>query len=126
MGFLPDLSINFNNNVSATSFLFAAPGGAAGVANTEIDVFNGTQKIDSLTFRSQLMSGSYIVINENQSFNEVVITQLDPTKSESGMNTTFNALIGDVEATEAPEPGTIGLLGFGLAGVGYFARRRKS
>jgi hypothetical protein len=132
---LPDMAIVFSNSVVATSFLFAAPGGTAGVNNVELDVYNGAQKIDTLNFRSQIISGAYILINENQSFNEVVLTQL----SGSGMNTTFNALVGDVQATTAnsivvggqaltaaPEPGTIGLIGFGLAGVGYFARRRKA
>jgi hypothetical protein len=119
----PDMVIDFTTPVYATSFLFAAPGGKAGVNNVQIDIYNGTQKLDTQSFRSRLMSGAYVVISENTSFTEVVITQLPGSR----MNTTFNALVGDVKAlTAAPEPGTIGLLGFGLVGVGYFARRRKA
>jgi hypothetical protein len=121
---LPDIAINFDTPVYATSFLFAAPGSADGISpNVEVDIYSGAKKIDSINFRTWLSSGAYVVISENQSFTEVVLTELSGVTNAS----TFNAIVGDVQAvTVAPEPGTIGLLGLGLAGVGYFARRRKA
>ena len=93
------------------------------LADTEVDVYNGNQLIDTIAFRSSLISGAYVVISENTSFDKVVLTDL----ASGQMSTTYNALIGDVEAViVAPEPGTIGLLSLGLAGVAYFARRRKA
>jgi hypothetical protein len=85
-----------------------------------------------------LSAPAYFVITEAQAFSFVDITQLTSSgaKATAGTTgegvflgaTTFNALIGDVQASTAPvpEPGTIGLLSLGLAGIGYFVRRRKA
>jgi hypothetical protein len=103
----PDLNVDFNNPVSAASLFFAAP--SAGPGSTS----------------------AYLVTTEAQSFNFIEISGLANSVAPVGRTTvyTFTALSGDVQASKVspvPEPGTIGLLSLGLAGIGYFARRRKA
>jgi PEP-CTERM motif len=135
----PDLTVDFTNPVYAASLLFSAPAGAgAGSSTFEVELFaaNGTTQVDSTVFfKSTLKSPAYLVISEAQAFSFIDIIQLTNSNSvgagatgEGNSGQTFNALIGDIQAstTPVPEPGTIGLLSLGLAGIGYFVRRRKA
>lgn len=134
--FLPDLDITFGSSVYSASFLFAVPSAGAGTTTFEVQLFNSSlQQVDTtFYFKGTLSSPAYLDIVENQSFKYVDITQLpnsgvgvSPVTGFGTTGYTFNAIIGDVQAsTVAPEPGTIGLFGLGLAGLGYFARRRKA
>jgi hypothetical protein len=132
----PDMTIGFGSQVYAASFLFAAPSAGAGSSTFEVQLFNGATQVDTTQyFKATLGSPAYFVITEAQSFNFIDITQLTNSgtmgvgsQGEGNSGYMFNALLGDVQASTVavPEPGTIGLLSLGLAGIGYFARRRKA
>lgn len=135
----PSLTMDFSSPVFATSFLFAAPSAGVGSLTFEVQLFkaDGTTQVDSTQFfKATLTTPAYLVITEAQSFTFVDITQLANSGTngagatgEGNTGYMFNALVGDVQASTvavAPEPGTIGLLGLGLAGIGYFVRRRKA
>jgi hypothetical protein len=135
----PDLTVHFTNPMFAASLLFSAPGQAGvGSLTFEVQLFkaDGTTQVDSTAFfKATLKSPAYLVITEAQAFSFVEITELANTGTsgvgatgEGNTGQTFNALIGNLQASTVPvpEPGTIGLLSLGLAGIGYFARRRKA
>jgi hypothetical protein len=134
----PTLDVVFNAPVYATSFLFAAPSAGPNTLTFEVDIYDASNNLlDTQQFKATLTTPAYLIITENKSFKYVDITKLIDSGAQSTIGTTgegtftgaatFNALIGDLQATTvAPEPGTIGLIGFGLAGLGYLARRRKA
>jgi PEP-CTERM motif len=136
VGVYPDLDVDFTNPVFASSLLFSAPGQAGqGSLTFEVNIFSAAHVlIDTMSFKATLKSPAYLVITESQAFSVIDIQQLTNSNStgvgatgEGSTGQSFNALIGDLQATtQAPEPGTIGLLSLGLAGIGYFARRRKA
>ena len=125
----PTITIAFANPVYGASFVFALPGN--GIANGLFTVTlknSGGQTVDTFTAGTGNLlnaAAQYLDISNEGAFSSIVISQA--ANAYSGNSLSFNALIANLSATTtAPEPGTIGLLGLGLAGIGYFARRRKA
>jgi hypothetical protein len=129
----PEITLTFPNSIFALSLVFAVPGGA-GVSPTQVNVYNGNNLVESTVIAGGLVSSlEYLNITESTPFTSVVFTEFTSsgtpydTAATSGL--TWNAVLGNVEVSTAaatPEPGTLGLLGIGLASLGYFARRRMA
>ncbi len=138
----PEIDIDFTNPVFAASLLFSAPGQAGqGSLTFEVNIFSAAH-VFKLTprccFKATLTSSSCLSwsLLKSQAFSVIELIQLTNSGTtgvgamgEGNTGQTFNALLGDVQASTVqvvPEPGTIGLLSLGLAGIGYFVRRRKA
>jgi PEP-CTERM motif len=116
-------SILFGVPVYQASFALATAGST--VTNNTIITLHltgGTTEVDPI-HTNLLPSQEFVTVS-----NGLGITSIDISEGSgvAGSPYTWNAIIGDVEGTSAPEPGTMGLLGLGIAGVACFARRRKA
>jgi hypothetical protein len=129
-----DITLSFAQPVYSASILFAIAGaGPAGTGVFTVTVKNGSSVVDTQTsgLHGNFLSPSseYLDISELGAFTSISIDEIANVYAINGSNNTFTAIIGNItESTvgTVPEPGTIGLLGFGLASLGYFARRRKA
>jgi hypothetical protein len=135
----PDINVDFNNPVSAASLFFAAPNAGPGSTTFEVQLYKTDQTtpvdVPNL-FMATLNTSAYLVTTEGQPFSFIDLTELTysapgvtPVMSQGARGYLFNGLIGQVQASAlspVPEPGTIGLLILGLAGIGYFVRRHKA
>jgi hypothetical protein len=123
----PNITIGFAAPVYGASFVFGIPGAGAGVNVFNVVLKNNGVIVDTFSGVGNLNNQAlnWLDISNEGAFNTISITQIAGVYAGNG--NTFNAVIGNLSATTSvPEPGTIGLLGLGLAGVGYFARRRKA
>jgi hypothetical protein len=110
--------------VVASGSLLTGTFGMATVTN-----FGGTFKIANAAFDDvkdpDLLAffGLPVWIPYNGNFN---ISFMTTSTSPPGAFTSSIVLSGDIVNTPTPEPGTMMLLGSGLAGFGYLARRRRN
>jgi hypothetical protein len=93
--------------------------------STQINVLNvDGQVVDTKTFSPDIGgAGTYILITEAFNFQNVQILGVGADMNSTAMSG-YGFNVAHIEV--APEPGTIGMFGLGLAALGYFSRRRKA
>jgi hypothetical protein len=127
----PEITLGFTTPEYQASFIFAVPG-ATGVSPTSVKVYENGTLVDSAILTSTLTTNDFVNIVESTPFNSIQLSYVANSYSgaAASMGYTWNAVLGNVEASSTaaatPEPATMGLMGIGLAGVGYFFRRRKA
>jgi hypothetical protein len=102
------------------------------VKNSLINIYdkNGNLLESDPVHTSLQSTNDYFILNSSTGIGKVSISSTGT--NESGQNGTMTitpwaALVTDIAVSnQTPEPGTMALLGFGLAGVTVFARRRKA
>jgi PEP-CTERM motif len=134
-------SILFAVPVYGVSFYLTTPNNVnTGQVNTDVDVYdqegnlltgstpqtnsNGTPV--SAAINTYLGFNSYeTVYSSTVPFTTITLTE-DPTVTLTGPS--YNSIVSNISGSidPVPEPGTLGLIGLGVAGLTYFARRRKA
>ncbi len=118
---LTSFSILFDAPVTEAAFELTVYGQMHNNTNIQVYDVNGNL-IDQAYVEQTTIGGDSWVYITGESANISTVT-ISSTGYNEANGSTWNFVLGDVEA--APEPGTLMLLGTGLFGVAYFARRSK-
>ncbi len=128
-----EFTVSFGSTqLYASSLLFAVTGSGT-TPVFEVEVLKGGTGGTVVDTSAPLMGNvgnaalQYLNISESSSFDTIEVIELNNFTYGSGAygQNGFTFVAGNLTATTAPEPGTIGLIGLGLAGVGFVARRRR-
>jgi PEP-CTERM motif len=118
---ITSLSGGLGNNILSGTFTDAVFGAGTGLTLTASDATAG----ESVTFTSTVLPA--IDLLPPQSVN---LDFADVTPPATITGTTLGAftasVAGNFSATPVPEPFTLGILGVGIAGLGYVRRQRKA
>jgi hypothetical protein len=117
-------SILYDVPVAATAFQISLPGVLNLSDNTFIQVYDVNHNlIDSSHVHLDLTGADawVYITGESSAIGSVVVSSTNFNEANGG---TWNFVLGNVQA--APEPGTMALLGLGLAGIGFVARRKAA
>jgi hypothetical protein len=87
---------------------------------------NGTLIEQSFLHLTSKASHEWTSIVESQPVAYVTLLDTGVNDVNNGTNGSWNFVLGQINPSGAPEPGTMVLLGCGLIGIGVMSRRRKS